>query len=224
MKKISIVLLLLALPIAGCQIVQGILLTSMAVFKGTDTAPKYDILSKGEIRVAVVPRSVYSNAYELQSAPRDIARQVNLLLDQNVQNKKLRVVEQSKVEAWLDNCQNDFDSFAEVGREKSINADIVIGFDIVGFRIRDPQNAHLIQGKCQVHVTAIEVATGKTLASENLLIVDPPSMPLPGTAMKEVEFRPKFVRVVAEQIASLFHHHDRQKLQRMDVDSLEMHR
>jgi len=217
MKKISIILLLCGLTLAGCQ---SFLFTILALTKGTDVPPKYDILLKGEKRVAVVPRSGYSNTYELQNAPREIARHVNTLLDLKVQNKKLRVVEQAKVETWLDNCDNDFGSFAEVGRDKSIKADIVIGFDIVGFQIRDPQNAHLIQGKCQVYVTAMDCATGKTLASDSLIIVDPPSMPKPGNPVEEAKFRPEFVRVVAEQIAALFHHHDPNRLRRMDVDSM----
>ena len=220
MKTRIPLLLLFVMTLSGCQ---NALFTVLALTKGTDVPPKYDILLKGEKRVAVVPRSAYSNAYELQNAPREIARQVNDLLDSKVQNKKLRVVDQTKIEAWLDNCDNDFGSFAEIGRDKSIKADIVIGFDIVGFQIRDPQNSHLIQGKCQVHVTALDCATGKTLASEMLMIVDPPSTQLPSNAMKEAQFRPRFVAVVAQQIAALFHHHDPNRLQRMDVDSMDLH-
>ena len=222
MKKIIFPLLLLALALTSCQ---SALFTILALTKGTDSPPKYDILSKGEIRVAVVPRSVYSNAYELQNAPREIARIVNSLLDEKVRNKKLRVVEQPKVEIWLDNCNNDFDSFAEVGRDKSIKADIVIGFDIISFQIRDPKNAHLVQGKCHVNVEAVDCTTGEVLASESLMIVDPPNVQLPNTSpLVEAKFRPQFIRVVAEQIAALFHHHDPVRLQRMDVDNLEMHR
>ena len=221
MKKIIPLLLLLVLTLTGCQ---SALLTALVLVKGTDAPPKYDILLKGDKRVAVVPRSVCSNAYELQNAPREIARHVNNLLDENVRNKKLKLVEQSKIETWLDNCHNDFDSFTEVGRDRSIKADIVIGFDIVGFQIRDPQNASLIQGKCHVEVKAIDCETGKTLASETLMIVDPPSMPLPGGPRLEPQFRTQFIQVVAEQISSLFHHHDLHKVKRIDADNLEMHR
>ena len=220
MKNFCLLFLLLTLTLAGCQ---SALFTILAVTKGLDEPPKYDILLKGEKRVAVVPRSVYSNAYELRNAPREIARQVNSILDEKVQNKKLRVVDQAKVETWLDNCDNDFASFAEVGRDKSVQADIVIGFDIVGFRIRDPKNAHLIQGRCQVQVQAIDCATGKVLATESLQITDPPNE-FPGNPTVETRFRPQFVRVVAEQIAALFHPHQPNRLQRMDADSLDMHR
>jgi len=221
MRKTTPLLLLLALTVVGCQ---SALFTAFWLANGPYVAPKYDTLSKGEIRVAVVPRSRFSNAFELQNAPREIARQVNVLLDDNVRNKKLRVVEQSRVEAWLDNVNNDFDTFLEVGRDRSINADIVIGFDIIEFRIRDPQNPSLIQGRCLVQIQAFETATGKTVASETLTIVDPPNMPLHGNPRMEPQFRAQFIQVVAQQIAALFHHYDPNRLRRMDVDNLEMHR
>jgi len=227
MKKIHLLLLVLAM--VGCQ---GAALTGLVLFKGTEVPPKFDDLLKGEKRVAVVSRAVYSNAYELQNAPREIARQVSVLLNDNIRhatrlnhrNNKLHVVEQSKVEAWLDDRNNDFESFSEVGRDKSIGADIVIGIDIVGFQIRHPQNASLIQGRCHVQVQAVECATGKILASDKLMIVDPPSMPIPNNPELEPQFRAQFIRVVSTRIATLFHYYDKNKRDRIDADNLEMHR
>ena len=228
MKKTYLQFLLLILAVAGCQ---GAALTGLVLFKGIEVPPKHDMLLKGETQVAVVPRAVYSNAYELQNAPREMARQVSVLLDENIRhairlnhkNKKLHVVDQSKVEAWLDQRLNDFDTFAEVGRDKSIKADIVIGIDIVGFRIRDPRNASLLQGRCDVQVQVIDCATGKILATETLAIVDPPSMPIPNNPGLEPQFRRQFIQVVSKRIAALFHYHDKHKMQRMDADNLENH-
>ena len=218
MRKLASLLLLFTLTLTGCNLIMG----GLILIRGTDEKPRYPILLKGEKRVAVVPRSVYSNSFELQNAHRDIARHVNSLLDENVRNKKLRVVEQSKVEAWLDNRNNDFDTFLEVGRDKSIKADIVIGFDIIEFRIRDPMNASLIQGRCMVEVRAIDCATGEPLAKETLTIIDPPNMPLQSNPRLDPQFRTQFTAVVAQQIAALFHHHNPHKLQRFDADNLEM--
>lgn len=222
MKKFAPLLLLLFLTLTGCQLIMATLM----MVKGTDEPPKYNILSKGEKRVAIVPRSVYSHSMELQNAPREIARHVHDILDDpsNTKNKKLRVVEPLKVEDWLDNHNSDFETFLEVGKDKSIQADIVIGFDIIEFRIRDRLNSSLIQGNCVVEVRAIECATGKTLASETLTIVDPPNVPLSGSPQVESRFRPQFISVVAQQIAALFHHHNPNRIQRIDADNLEMHR
>ncbi|MDR3234558.1 MAG: hypothetical protein LBT46_13015 [Planctomycetaceae bacterium] len=205
---------------AGCQ---SVLLTALVLVKGTDEPPKYSILLKGEKRVAVVARSMIP-AYELQGAPREVARQVAQSLDDNTRNKKLHIVEQSKVESWLDNCNHVFESFTEVGQDKTINADIVIGIDIAGFQIRDPQSAYLVQGKCSVNVKAIDCKTGQVLASETLNITDPPNIPLQGGVGLEAAFRPQFIGVVAQRIAALFHHYDKKKINRFDADNLDMTR
>jgi hypothetical protein len=220
--------LFLLLTTIGCA---SALTTGLVIFKGTDVKPDCDILLTGDKRVAVVPRSVYSNAYEMQNAPREIARQVNVLLEKNIlenhrlnqRNKKLKIVEQSKVETWLDNCNNDFASFVEVGRDKSIKADVVIGIDIIGFRIRDPQNASLTQGRCEVQIQAIDCETGKVEARETLMVVYPPNMPFPLAPNKEQQFRSEFIRVVSERVAALFHYYDKNSIDRFDGDNLGMH-
>jgi hypothetical protein len=205
----------------GCQ---QALLTALVLVNGTDVKPKYDVLLKGDKRVVVVCRSMASNPYEVQNAPREIARCVSNILDQNVRNKKLKVVEPVKVEMWLDNCNNDFDNFLEIGQDKSINADIVIGIEILGFQIRDPHSPYMVQGQCQVGVKAIDCSNGEVIASESLTIVDPPNMPISGGPGMEATFRPRFIQVVAEQIAILFHHYDPNKSRRIDADNLDMHR
>lgn len=216
------ILSLLVFCVPGCQ---SALFTAVYLIKGTDVKPKHEILCKGEMRVAVAARSLASNQYEIQNAPRQISRQVAHLINVNVQNKKLRVVDPSKIDAWLDDCNNDFDSFVEIGRAKKIDADIIIGIEIMGFQIRDPHSPYLVQGRCQAQVQAIDCKTGEVVANETLTIVDPPNMPIPsaGPGM-EAAFRPQFIQVVAEQIAVLFHHHDPHKARRIDSDNLEMHR
>lgn len=205
----------------GCQ--SG-LFTALYLLKGTDVKPEFDILRKGEKRVVVVCRSLTSNSYEVQNTPRLIAAQVSNLLYQNVQNKKLKVVEPLKVETWLDDCNNDFDNFLEIGRDKSIEADIVIGIEIYGFRIRDPHSPYMVQGNCELSVKAYDCKTGEELASKKLAVVDPPNMPISGGPGLEAAFRPEFIKVVSQQVAMLFHDHDPHKKSRMDADNLELHR
>ncbi|MDR0705787.1 MAG: hypothetical protein LBF88_12495 [Planctomycetaceae bacterium] len=214
-------LLFVTLVVAGCQ---QALLTALVLVNGTDVKPKYDLLLKGEKRVAVVCRSMASNPYDVQNAPREIARQISKLIDINVRNKKLKVVEPVKIETWLDNCNNDFDNFLEIGRDKTINADLVIGIEIRGFQIRDPHSPYMVQGKCQVNVKVVDCSNGEVLVSEDVMIIDPPNLPISGGSGMEAAFRPRFIQVVAEQIAILFHHHDQHKSRRIDADNLDMHR
>ncbi len=212
-------LLTCVLLASGCQ---QALLTALVLVKGTDVKPKHEILLKGEKRVAVACRSLASNQYDIQNAPREIATLVSLLLDENVTNKKLAVVEPTKVEAWLDECNNDFDSFLDIGRDPKIDADIIIGIEIYGFQIRDPKSPYQVWGKCKANVKAIDCKDGKILASEDITIQDPPNMPVTGGPGLETAFRPQFIRVVSEQIALLFHPHDPHKSKRMDAHNLEM--
>jgi ABC-type uncharacterized transport system auxiliary subunit len=216
-----VLLTFLTLVLSGCQ---QALLTALVLVNGTDVKPKYDVLLKGEKRVVVVCRSMASNPYDVQNAPREISRQVSKLIDLHVRNKKLKVVEPVKVETWLDNCNNDFDNFLEIGRDKTINADFVIGIEIRGFQMRDPHSPYLVQGKCQVNVKVVDCSNGEVIASEDLMIVDPPNLPLSGGPGLEAEFRPRFIQVVAEQVAILFHHHDPHKSRRIDADNIDMHR
>ena len=230
LKNATLLLLLFVLTLTGCH---NVLMTGAMIFRGREQQPKYDILLKGEKTVAVVPRAVSSNAFELQNAPQEIARQVHYLLEENIlntvrpnhRNKKLTLVEQAKVEKWLDNCNNNFDSFAEVGRDRSIKADIVVGFTIVGFQIRDPRDPYMVQGKCHVEVEAVDAATGKVLASETLIIVYPPSSPMhAANPALEPRLRREFVGVIAQHIAALFHWHIPHELQGIDADSINLHR
>lgn len=215
-------LLTLIVLVAGCQ---NALLTAIVLLKGTDVDPKYDILKKGKKRVAVVCRSMASNQYEIQNAPREIARELSRLIDENCQNKKLEVVDSGKIDAWLDDCNNDFDTFLEIGRDKKINADIVIGVEILGFQIRDPRSHYQVQGRCQAQVRVYDCETGETPITENLTIVDPPDGPIPaGGAGVANAFRPAFIKVVAQQVGILFYPHDPHKSRRITADSLEMHR
>ncbi|MDR2440695.1 MAG: hypothetical protein LBE12_15140 [Planctomycetaceae bacterium] len=221
-RKFSLLglLIFLTLSIFGCQ---QALLTALVLVNGTDVKPKYDILLKGEKRVAVVCRSIVSNPYDVQNAPREISRQICKLIDLNVRNKKLKIIEPVKIETWLDNCNNDFDNFLEIGRDKTINADIVIGIEIRGFQLRDSHSPYMVQGKCQAHVKAIDCSNGEVLVSEEMMIIDPPNSAMSGGPGLEAAFRPRFIQVVAEQIAILFHHHDPHKT-RIDADNLDMHR
>jgi len=147
------------------------------------------------------------------------------ILETKTKNKKLRVVEQSKVEKWLDNCNNNFDSFVEVGNDRSINADVVIGFTIVGFQIRDPQNPYMAQGKCQIQVEAVEVASGKVLSSDTLELIYPPSTPIDITdPNKASRLRSEFVTVIARNIGALFHPHVPHEIRAIDADSINLHR
>ena len=174
------------------------------------------------MKAAVVCRSMGGNPMEIQNAPAKISQLVSMHLATKAKNKKLEMIEQTKVEEWIDNCNNEYESFREIGLDESIAADIIIGIDLLDFQIRDPNSPYLLQGRASVQVWAIDVATGNTLANETLMIQDPPNVPINAGPGSETVFRPQFYNVMAAQIAQLFHPHDPNKSRRIDADNLEM--
>jgi hypothetical protein len=217
-----IFVLLLFVNLSGCQ---SALLTAIVLIKGTDVPPECEILTKAkrETRVAVVCYSIAPSQYEVQNAPRLVARQVSKLIERNCANKHIRVVDPVKVDAWMDDCGNDMDDILQVGNDETIKADIVIGIEILDFQTRDKKSHFQIQGRCLMKITAKDCKTAEILYSQNLSVIDPPDVPIQGGgAGTEAAFRPKFIKTVAEQVAYKFHPHDQHKARRMQADSLDM--
>ena len=209
------------LALCGCQ---GALLTAIVMVKGTDVDPLFTFLLKGDKKVAVVCRSMAANQYETMNVPRDLARRVGEVIHNKTKNKKLKVVEATKIDAWLDNCDNVFNDFLEVGRAKTIDADYVIGIELVGYQLRDPYSPHLLQGKARLQVRGIDCKTGEVVANKTLDITYPPNVPMTAGPGVDQAFRGQFIQVVSEQVAILFINHDPHKSKPIDADTLEMHR
>lgn len=207
-------------PFCGCK---GPLVTAMALFKGDNPdPPEFPFLVKGEKTVAVVCRSMVANQLETQNVPRDLTRRVGELIHHKTKNKKLKVVESTKVNAWLDNCDNIFNDFLEVGRDKSIAADYVIGIELVGFQLRDPHSPHLIQGRTRLQVRLFDCESGEVVANKAVDVVFPPNLPITAGPGIDQPFRNQFIQVVSEQVAILFVHHDKHKSKTMDADVLDL--
>ncbi|MDR1478072.1 MAG: hypothetical protein LBJ00_03935 [Planctomycetaceae bacterium] len=213
---------LLFVMLSGCQ---NVLFTALVLIKGTDVPPECEILTKAkkETRVVVVCYSVAASQYEVQNAPRLIGRQVSKLIEDNCANKMIRMVDPVKVDTWLDNCGNEIDDILVISKDSTINADIVIGIEILDFQTRDQKSHFQIQGRCLMKIIAKDCKTGEVLYSQNLTVVDPPDVPIQGGgAGTEAAFRPKFIKAVSEQVAYKFHPHDQHKARRIQADSLEM--
>ncbi len=209
------------LLLPGCQAVAGL----VYLINGKDVKPEFMFLTeKGPKTVAVVCRSLSANQYETQNVPRAIAKQVGDNLHAKVRNKKLKVVEATQVDAWLDNCDNIFNDFLEVGRAKSIDADYVIGIELLGFQLRDSHSPHLLQGKARMQVRAFDCKSGEMVANKTVNVVYPPSLPIPAGPGVDQPFKDQFVQIVSSQIALLFHHHDPNTASPIDADALELHR
>lgn len=217
---LSLILVLVLTPLLGCQ---GLLLTGMAMFRGTDVQPEFPILLKEELTAVVICRMADTMTSRSAGVPQELMERVTYLLETNIKNKRLTIVPSDAVEAWIDRHDGQPWMMVDVGKSGQTKADIVIGIEVQGFRTRDAQSPHLYQGTAQVLVTATEVDGNKVVARKVLRLKDPPDIPVPASSVTEATFRASFVDVVATNVAALFHPYDPNKIRRIQADSLEMY-
>jgi hypothetical protein len=202
LKRPLCLLLGLALAVSALAIGSGcnLMATAMYVVAGQNTPADFNGL-RGK-RVAVVCRPVTSLHFRDSSVSRDLAKQVGLLLGQNV--SKIKLIDQREVFEWAD--ENTWDDYAEIG--KALNAEMVVGIDLEEFNLYQGQT--LYQGKANVRLLVCDVAKGKDPVFERNMpqAVYPPNAPIPASDNLEADFRRKFVAYLARQVAHHFYDHD----------------
>jgi hypothetical protein len=193
----TVALVLAPLAVAsGCNLMA----TAMYVIAGQNTPAAFNGL-KGK-RVAVVCRPVSSLHFRDSSVARELAKQVSMLLQENV--SKIELVDQREVFEWAD--ENTWDEYPEIG--KALNADMVVGIDLEEFSLHQGQT--LYQGKANVRLLVYDLAKGKDPVFERNLpqAVYPPNAPIPVSDNQEPDFRRKFVAYLARQVGHHFYDHD----------------
>jgi hypothetical protein len=180
----------------GCNLMA----TAMYVIAGQNTPAAFKGL-KGK-RVAVVCRPVSSLHFRDSSVARELAKQVSILLEENV--AKIELVDEREVFEWAD--ENTWDEYPEIG--KALSADMVVGIDLEEFSLYQGQT--LYQGKANVRLLVYDLAQGKQPVFERNLpqAVYPPNAPIPASDNQEPHFRRKFVAYLARQVGHHFYDHD----------------
>ena len=192
-----VAIVLAIVPTAGCPA----MLTSILYVAGYNDAPaEFEGLQKKT--VVVVCRPPASMQFQDPRVARDLAAAVGKLLTDN--GNKIKVIDARKVEVWCD--ANPWDEFVEVG--KALKADLVIGIDLEHFEIYQGQT--LYQGKANCTIVVQDCKDeGKTLFEKPMPeSVYPANSSVPAADMQAVQFRRKFVNVLAEQIGRTFYPHD----------------
>ncbi len=195
-------LLLLLLPLASLMAFGGCvsaLATALWLVKGADTPAEFDGLR--DKRVVVVCRPVSSSLYAHPGVAKDISRQVSRLLAANV--RKIEVVDQRKVDEWIDS--NNWDEYSEIG--KALEADLVVGVDLEGFSIYEGQT--LFQGKADYAIQVYDCKKGEVVFERfPPQSVYPPNHVVSTSSMQEPDFRREFIRILADEIGRHFYPHD----------------
>jgi hypothetical protein len=199
-----------ALATAGCQ---NALLTAVWLAKGNDIPAEYDGLQ--EKRVLVVCRPLADLEYRDTSVARDLARQLSLLLRQNV--SKIEVIDQREVARWTD--ENTWDEYTEIG--EALGAEMIVGVDLQDFTVYQGQT--LYQGRATVVLRVYDCANAEEIVFEKELppTVYPPNTGVPTSEKLEGEFRREYVQILADQIGRHFYPHDSYADYALDATALD---
>ncbi|NQU25336.1 MAG: hypothetical protein HQ567_28970 [Candidatus Nealsonbacteria bacterium] len=187
---------------SGCR---SLFFVPLYLLRGNDIPAEYEGLKKK--KVAVVCQSVVMMSMGEQfGAPAELARELNRKLAEGV--PKIRMVDQQKVEAWIDEgggMGGDFD-YTELGRD--LGAEMVVVVELEGFSLE--QSTVLYQGKADVQFTVYDMADGKVTFDKPMpQVVHPPNSGVEKSATREVEFRREFIGVLADRIGRHFYAHDK---------------
>ena len=184
---------------SGCR---SLFFMPMYLIRGTDVPAEYDGLKEQCVAVVCRPMVTLSMGEHIGAA-RDLAREVNRRLAEKV--PKIQMIDQQKVEEWIDEAPDDDFQYAELGRD--LGAEKVVVIELDGFSLR--QSTVLYQGKADIRFTVYDVADGGKIALEKPLpqVVYPPISGV-DLSKPEVEFRREFIGVLADQIGRHFYAHD----------------
>lgn len=192
------------LPSAGC--LHLLLATGIYMFEGGNMeAPECSVFTeKPKKRVVVFCRQPASQEFRHAGASRQIAANVSGLLAQNLE-KKVQVVPQRQVDAWID--ENDSDDFAELGR--AVKADVVLEIDLAHFELFAGQTVY--QGSTDVTLNLYDMREGGSLLWSKELgeVLYPVHAPIAIQGKSVSDFQREYVSVLANTIGRHFYKHER---------------
>jgi hypothetical protein len=189
----------LLLASAGCV---GLTAQLLYVIKGDPEIPAEFTGLQGK-RVAVVCVASNTSNYDPASASTQLAYNLGSLLSKKVKN--VTVIRPDKINNWIDNNNWNQVDFREVG--KGVQADMVIGIDLEGFRLHE--GATLYQGRASARVRVFDIKK----RGEPVYHCNVPNFTFPKDGGKHItdtndrEFQSRFVVELANHIGQHFYGH-----------------
>jgi hypothetical protein len=145
-----------------------------------------------------------SVSYGTGAAASMLARRVEARVRENVRDVK--IITQDKIDQWKD--LNDWDEFdyREIGQ--GVDAEMVVGIDLVSFRLHEGQTMY--RGRAEVTVSVYDMTQGGELVFRRTTpeFTFPPGGGQHTTDTTESQFRTVFVEMLAQHITRHFHDYD----------------
>lgn len=192
--------LALVVPSTGC--LHLLLATGIYMFQGGNVKEaECDALE--DKRVVVFCGQPASQEFRHAGASRQIAERVSDLLAVNL-GKKIDVVPQRQVDAWID--ENDSDDYLELG--KAVKADLVVHIDLAYFELMPGQTVY--QGSSDVKIGVYDVKDKGRLVWNKELgeVLYPLNAPIAAQSKSIGRFQAEYVTVLAQAIGKHFYDHD----------------
>ncbi len=190
-------LVLLSLVAVGCK---SALQSFSILYEGYDLPAEWEGL-RGK-KVAIVCKPLTSQEFSNTGAARALAEGISERLKAHVKN--IQIIDPQKVAALVD--EKGMEDYLEIGKE--LKAEKVVGINIESFGILDGQT--LFRGRSTVSIQVYDVAEKHVEWRKSPPQIEYPRMSsTPAADSTEMEFRNRFVGVLAEQIARFFYPHDR---------------
>ena len=204
-QKLALILPTLLL-LAGCNY-----LIPLAYFVGGPPSiePDFDVQTKKSMTDKDV--SIVIIAY----APRDlkwtfpkIDAEISQYLAYRLTQKNMKVFTPDKVQAWLDEHNDDWDKPEEVGA--AFKATYVVHLDIGRFSLYENDSTTLYRGKSEVYVSVYEMnpdGTGEKIYNKELRSHYPIHVPRSTSELSFTEFKKEYLARLSEELGWLFYEH-----------------
>ena len=190
-------LVLLSLVAVGCK---SALQSFSILYEGYDIPAEWEGL-RGK-KVAVVCKPLTSQEFSNSGAARALAEGICDRLKAHV--KDIHIIDPQKVAALVD--EKGMEDYLEIGKE--LKAEKVVGIDIESFGILDGQT--LFRGRSTVSIQVYDVAEKHVEWRKSPPQIEYPRMSsTPASDFTEMEFRNKYVGILADRVARFFYPHDR---------------
>ena len=190
-------LALAAIAVLGCK--SGIESAAL-LWEGYDIPPEWDgLVGK---KVAVVCKPLTSLDLSSQGVDRTLSEAICDRLKAKV--KKIKIIDPQKVARLVD--EKGMEDYIEIGKE--LKAEKVVAIEIESFSVLDGQT--LFRGRSTLSIRVYDVAEKQVEWRKSPPQFEYPSYgSTPAVDFTEMDFRNKFVAILADQIGRCFYPHDR---------------
>lgn len=187
-----------AVSLIACSGCIGMVANLLHVGMGNRVPARFGGLKDRQVAVVCLSNS---SSFGTTTAATNIAESLEKALSRNV--KDIKLVAQQEINDWRD--RNDWNQIDYIELGRGVGADTVVAVDLESFSLHDGPT--LFKGRCELQITVYD------LLAEGKIIYDsrPPEIQYPLNAgqhvadISEREFRTRFIRVVATELAHHFY-------------------